>query len=240
MQDAVPFLVELVVAQDRIPGLSHDVVAGTILAARQQPQQLNRRSTAEQREDEGLDDAEWASSRARVAPRFEVVRPRDMPLRLRGGFIDGVPERDRVWDLRHGRGEVEIGRSIEHRIAAQDDERLNRAPLHRGDERGQRLHARKRRVLCLVVGDRLTCVAEIRVQGADRGVDGRGLAFPGDNQPLAAVRQEVLRKGVDPARVDAWRRRPLPWVGAPAAGGARRAARAARKGAIARLSRRSR
>ena len=64
------------------------------------------------------------------------------------------------------------------------------------------LDARKRRVLRLVVADRLARVAEIRVQRADRGVDGRGLAFAGHDQPLAAVRQKVLGKGVDPARVD--------------------------------------
>ena len=91
---------------------------------------------------------------------------------------------------------------IEHRIAAQDDERLDRARLHRRDERGQRAHARKRRVLGLVVADRRAGVAERRVQGADGGVDGRGLALPSHNQSLAAVGQKVLGHGVDPARVD--------------------------------------
>ncbi len=33
-------------------------------------------------------------------------------------------------------------------------------------------------------------------------MDGRGLAFPSHDQPLAAVRQKILGKGVDPARVD--------------------------------------
>ena len=99
-------------------------------------------------------------------------------------------------------GEVEIGGSIEHRIAAQDDECLDRARLHRGDERGQRAHARKRRVLRLVVADRLAGVAEMRVQRAHRGVDTRGLALSGDDQPLAAVRQKILRNGVDPAPID--------------------------------------
>ena len=202
MQDAVPLPVELALAQDRVPGLPHDVVTGAILASHHQPQHFNERSSAEQGEDQWLDDAERASNRARVSPRFEVVSTRNMPLRLGGCFIDSVPERDRMRDLRHRRGEVEIGRGIEHRIAPQDDERLNRARFHRGDERNQRAHARKRRVLRLVVADRLACVAEIRVQGADRGMDGRGLAFPSHDEPLAAVRQKVLGKGVDPARVD--------------------------------------
>ena len=87
-------------------------------------------------------------------------------------------------------------------LPPEDDERLYRARLHRGDERGERADARKRRVLRLVVADRFAGVAERRVQGADRGVDGGGLALPSHDQPLAAVRQKVLGKGVDPARVD--------------------------------------
>ena len=125
-----------------------------------------------------------------------------MPLRHGGCFVDRMSERDRVRDLRHGRGEVEIGGGIEDRIAAQNDEGLDRALLHRGDERGERADARKGRVRRLVVDDRPAGVAEIRVQGADRGVDGRGLALPSHDHPPAAVRQKVLGKGVDPARVD--------------------------------------
>ena len=64
------------------------------------------------------------------------------------------------------------------------------------------LDARKRRVLRLEVADRLAGVAEMRVQGADGGVNGRGLALAGHDQSLAAVRQKILRQGVDPARVD--------------------------------------
>ena len=202
MQDAVPLLVELVLAQHWGPRLPHDVVAGTILASHHQPQHFNGRSPAEQGEDQRLDDTERASHRPHVSPRFEVVRTRDMPFRLGGCLIDGVPERDRLRDLRHRRGEVEIGRGVEHRIAAQDDERLNGAPVHRGDQRHQRAHARKRRVLRLVVADRRAGVAEIRVQGADRGVDGRGLAFPSHDETLAAVREKVLGKRLNPARVD--------------------------------------
>ncbi len=202
MQDAVPLLVELGFRQNRFPCLPHDVVAGTILASDHQPQHFDGASSAEQREDQRLDDAECASNRARVSPRFEVVSAGDMPLRLGRCFVDRVPECDRVRDLRHRRGEVEIGGGIEHRIAAQDDQRLDRAAIHRGHQRGQRAHARKRRVLRLVVADRLAGVAERRVQGTDRGVDGRGLALPGHDQPLAAVRQKVLGQGVDPARID--------------------------------------
>ncbi len=133
MEDAVPLPVELG-AQDRFPRLLHDVVAGPILAADHQPQHFNRGSSAEQREDERLDDAERASNRARVSPRFEVVRAGDVPGRLDGCFVDRLSERYRLRDLRHGRGEIEIGGGIEYRIAAKDNERLDRARIHRRDE----------------------------------------------------------------------------------------------------------
>ena len=202
MQDAVPLAVE---PRPR-PGSVSRSPAGCRSrddpCPDHQPQHLDGALSTEQGEDQRLDDAERAADRARVSPRFQVVSARDMPLRLGGCFIDRVPERDCVRDLRHGRGEVEIGGGIEHGIAAQDDERLDRAPLHCGDQRGQRAHARKRRIPGLVVADRLAGVAEKRVQGADRGVDRCGLALPSHDQPLAAVRQKVLGKGVDPARVD--------------------------------------
>ena len=203
MQDAVPLGVEVGgFPEYRLPGLAHDVVAGTILARGHQAQHFERSSSAEQGEDQRLDDAERASDRARVSPRFEVMRAGNVPGRLDRCFVDRVPERDRLRDLRHARGEVEIGGGIEDGIAAQDDERLDRARVHRGDDRGERADARKRRILRLVVADRLARVAEKRVQRAARGVDGRGLAFPGHDQPRAAVRQKILGKRVDPARVD--------------------------------------
>ena len=87
-------------------------------------------------------------------------------------------------------------------------------PFIADDQRGQRAHARKRRIPGLEVADRLAGVAERRVQGADGGVDGRGLAVASHDQPLAAVRQKVLRKGVDPAR----RRHPGRRLPAAAAG----------------------
>ena len=205
MQDAVPLVVEVGLAQDRFPGLPHDVVAGAFLLRRRrdhrarinlvpchQSQHFDGRSSAEQRKDQRLDDAERAANRARVSPRFEVMRTRDVPLHPGRCFVDRVPERDRVRYFRQRRGEVEIRRGIEDRIAAQDDERLDRASLHRGDERGQRAHAGKRRILRLVIADRRPRVAKMAIQGAHGGVDRRGLAFPGDDQPLAAIRQKIF------------------------------------------------
>ncbi len=134
VQQPVPLFVELVLAEDRCPGLAHDLVPGTILAAHHDAKHFDCRPSAEQGKDQRLDDAERTSNGARVAPRFEIVRTRNVPLRLDRGFIDRVPERDRLGHLRHRRSEVEVGGGIEHGIAAQDDQRLNCARLHRGDE----------------------------------------------------------------------------------------------------------
>ena len=130
------------------------------------------------------------------------MRAGNVPGRPDGCLVDRVPERDRLRDLRHGRGEVQVGGRIEDRITTEDDEGLDRARLHRRDERGERADARKRRILRLVVADRLARVAEIRVQRANGGVDRRRLPFPGHDQSLASVRQKILGDGVDPARVD--------------------------------------
>src|SRR6266571_5865769 len=100
MQETVPLSAEFGLAQDWFPGLPHDVVAGTVLASGHEPQHFDGGSSAEQWEDQRLDDAERAANCARVSPRFEVVRARDVPLHLRGGFVNRVPERDRVRNLR--------------------------------------------------------------------------------------------------------------------------------------------
>ena len=202
MQHAVPLLVELTFAENRFPRLPHDVVAGTLLASDHEPQQFDRAAPPVERQDQRLDDTHGSANRARVSPRFEEMRAGNMPLSFGCGFVNRVGERDRVRHFRQRAGKVEIGRSIEHRVAAQDDERLDRACLHRRDERGQRARTGQRRILHFVVADRRSVVAKMSVQGADRGVDGRGLAIAGNDQPLAAIREEVLGERVEPARID--------------------------------------
>jgi hypothetical protein len=174
------------------PGLADDVVARTLLARGHQPQHFNGRSSAEQREDQRLDDAERAAGRARVSPRLEVVSARDVPLRRRGRFVHRVPERDRVRHLRHGRGEVQIGGGVEHGIAAQDDERPDRAVAHRGDERGQRTHARQRRVLRLVVADRAAGVAESVFRAQTAAWTAAGCRSPATISPLPRFARRSL------------------------------------------------
>jgi len=73
-----------------------------------------------------VDDADCASNRARVSPRFEVVSASGyLPLRYGGCFVGRVPERDEWGTFAMAEAKSEIGGGIEHRIAAQDDERLD-------------------------------------------------------------------------------------------------------------------
>jgi hypothetical protein len=49
-------------------------------------------------------------------------------------------------------------------------------------------------------------------------MNGGGLTFPGNDQALAAIRQQVLGQGVDPARVDTWNAGSLACGGSKARG----------------------
>ncbi len=68
MEDPVPFLLELRLAEDRLPGLADDVVAGTVLIDDHQPQHFDRASSAEQGKNERLDDAHGAADGAGIPP----------------------------------------------------------------------------------------------------------------------------------------------------------------------------
>ena len=72
MEHAVPLAVEFARTQDRVPGLPHNVVAGTLLVSYDQPQHLKGASSAEQRKNQRLDHAERTANRTRVAP---TLRP---------------------------------------------------------------------------------------------------------------------------------------------------------------------
>src|SRR6185436_19518857 len=81
VEHAVPALLGVGLAQQAAPGGLDEVVAGTVLAARQQADQLDRALRAVERQDQRLHHAQRAAARARVAPGLEEVRARDVPRR---------------------------------------------------------------------------------------------------------------------------------------------------------------
>src|SRR5262249_43407077 len=77
VQHAVPFPVEVRLAEDRLPGEAHHVVARRVGAASEQGQHLEVALPLIKRKDERLHDAQRAGGIARVSPRLEEMRAGD-------------------------------------------------------------------------------------------------------------------------------------------------------------------
>ena len=98
-------------------------------------------------------------------------------------------------------GEPEIGRRGVHRVAADDDEDVDLAGVHVGDEIPKRVELIGRfRFDRLRVDDRLADVAKRLVDAVRQGVDGGRLAVAGDDEAAAAMRLQILSDRVDPFR----------------------------------------
>mgnify|MGYP003694000531 CR=1 FL=1 len=87
---------------------------------------------------------------ARASPHDSGSARGDVPLCFGGGFVDRVPERDRVRHFREGRREVEIGGGIEDRDYRPERRASVIVPAFIADtSEASELDARKRRILRL-------------------------------------------------------------------------------------------
>ena len=102
-------------------------------------------------------------------------------------------------DLRHRVGETQIDRRGVNRIAADDQQQINLAGVHVGDEVAQgvelihRLGFDRRRV-----DDGLADVAKRLIHRVREGVDRGRLPIPGDDEAAPAMGEQVLGNSVDP------------------------------------------
>ena len=119
---------EVGLAEQRPPGLPHEVVARLVLAAREQAQHLDARSCRRR----GAGSAAGRrsacrSSRGRRPRSRGSARCGHVPRRERRGLVDVAAEVDELLGLgRRGR-EVEVGGRVVGGVAAEDDERLHLA-----------------------------------------------------------------------------------------------------------------
>ena len=117
-------------------------------------------------------------------------------------------EVDAELHLAHRVGERQIGRRGVDRIAADDDEQIDLAGVHVGDEIAQRRELIDRLGFDRVgVDDRLADVAERLVHRVRERVDDRRLAVAGDDEARSAVRLQILGDRGDPFDASAARRR---------------------------------
>ena len=154
-----------------------------------------------ERRDERLEERDRPVDGARVAPGLEGMGLGHLPVTALGGLVVVEAEMDAQRHLVHPGGEVEVGGRGEDRVASEGHEKRDRPPVHVGRElleRGElidraRLHRR-------AVEDRLSPVAELRVDRVRERMDGRGLVLPRDHHRGAGVRLQVLGERLHPGR----------------------------------------
>ena len=94
---------------------------------------------------------------------------------------------------------MQIGRRGVDRVAADDDEQVDLAGVHVGDEIAQRVELIDRLGLDRSrVDDGLADVAERLVHRVRERVDRRRLTVAGDDEAAPAMRLQILGDGVDP------------------------------------------
>ena len=123
----------------------------------------------------------------------------NMPMAERRGLVVVQTEMHAKLYLAQRVGELEIGRRGVHGIAADDQQHVDLAGVHVGDEIPERGDLIDRlRFDRLRVDDGRARVAERGVHRVRENVDLRRLAVAGDDQARAAMRVQIFRDGVDP------------------------------------------
>ncbi len=87
-----------------------------------------------ERQDQRLHDGDGAVVGPGIAPGFQEMRFGNVPLAQFRGLVGVEPHVDAQLHFRHALGEVEIHGRVVDRIAADDDEGIDFAGVHVGDQ----------------------------------------------------------------------------------------------------------
>ena len=167
MQGLAPELLEVGAGVLLLPVSASQVVSGGVGLAGEQRDEFQCALAVVERSDQRLDDADGAVVGAGIAPGFEFVSRIDVPLAEFGGFvlIEAVVNAQRNFAALQCVGEIQIGGRIVGRIAAENDQQIDFAAVHVGDEIFDRFGLIDRiRVDRIGVEDGLADVAELRIQ----------------------------------------------------------------------------
>ena len=136
MQRLAPELLEVGAGVLFLPVGANQIVAGRVGLTGEQRDEFQSALAVIERSDQRLNDADGAVVRAGIAPRFKFVRSGNVPLAEFGSFvlIKPIVNTKRSLAAFQGVGEVQIGRSIVGRVAAEDDQQIDFAAVHVGDE----------------------------------------------------------------------------------------------------------
>ncbi|PYX22190.1 MAG: hypothetical protein DMG82_15295 [Acidobacteria bacterium] len=150
--------------------------------------------------DQGLNDAGGSVVRAGIAPGFKRVRFVYMPVAILGGLIlvETVMDPDRDVGSLERIGEAEIGRRIVDRIAAHDDQHVDFARPHVGNQVAQGLGLIDGISVDRVgIDDRLTNVSERAVYRMCQRVDQRRLVLAGNHHTRTMVPSKITHQGLE-------------------------------------------
>ena len=168
-----------------LPVGADEIVSGGVGLAGEQRDEFQRALAVIERSDQRLDDADGSVVGAGIAPGFEFVRRVDVPLAEFGGFvlIEAVVHAQRNLAVLQRVGEVQIGGRIVGRIAAEDDQQIDFAGVHVGDEIFDRFGLIDRiRIDWVGVEDGLADVAQLGIDRMGESMNGRRLMISGDDK----------------------------------------------------------
>src|ERR1035441_3145294 len=151
-----------------------------------------------------LNDAHRSVIGSGIAPRFEIVGFRHMPLAKLGSLVAMRAEKHfQVDSIRfQRRSEFEIGGRVVGWVPSENQQDLNFAGAHVFDERMQRLVAVDWvGVDRFGVDDRLADVAQRLVDGVCKGMDDGRLMIAGDHHAGTSMRLQVFRQSGDKLRL---------------------------------------
>ena len=115
LNDVVIFLIEIL-AEEKL----HDLVNALAVVKRL---------------DQRLNDRHRSVVGTRVAPAFEIMLFRNVPVAKLGRFVEMRSEMNAKRDLVHPLGvQLQIGRRVVNRISAEDDEHLHASGVDVGDQ----------------------------------------------------------------------------------------------------------
>jgi hypothetical protein len=179
--------------------LADDVIAGP-LGVEDRGHHFVRRLAVVERRDQRLYDAHRPIVGANVAPGFQEVGFRDVPVTL-GRRLVFVEAHVRLHaDLVERFGELQVDRRAVDRVGADDQQELDRPGVHLAHKLAQRR--------ALIDGLNLgrirerhgrSRVSEREIDRVRQRVDDRRLAVAGNDQTAAARRVEILHQRFEPA-----------------------------------------
>ena len=119
------------------PEILYNVVTGDVVLAEEYCKDLMRRYPIKERRDQGLHNRDRAVEGPRVTPTLQLMRLRNVPVALGGSLVIIESQVDAQGNLLKSLRELQIGRCIKNRIAAEDQQDIDIAGVHVLDQRAQ-------------------------------------------------------------------------------------------------------